>query len=195
MAGNVEIVAHPDIFNERVARDDRAVDKQIGIPFSQKFLEASCRLRLTSEPVEVAKGIVTTGQVPRGFGPEPRDARLLVREGDRLAADPLLDDMSLVLTAGDGLVVLFGCCHAGIINTLEHVTRLFNAAVMTVMGGTHLAHADDVVLRESVLAVKHRYGARNAYVGHCTGTRGLLAFAEVFGEHGSACPSGLTCEF
>ena len=195
MFGDVEVVAHPTIFAERIARDDCGQEKPIGIPFSRQHLEAKCCLRLTKEPVEVAPGVFTTGQVPRGFGPEPQDPRLLVRKGEQLVVDPLLDDLSLVLNTQNGLVILLGCCHAGLINTLEHVKKTFSGEMLAILGGTHLANVDDGSLRETVTAVKDRYGVQYAYVGHCSGFRGLLAFAEIFGERGRPCPAGLCLTF
>jgi len=193
--GNVEIIAHPSVFDERISRDGAGREKPIGIPFSREYLEARCRLRLSKEPVEVAPGIFTTGQVPRGSGPEPRDPRLKVRVDGQLQVDPLLDDISLVLKTTKGLVVLLGCCHSGLVNTLEHVSTTFSGGILAIMGGTHLANVEDSVLIETVTAVKERYGVLHVYAGHCSGTRGLLTFVNVFGENGSPCPAGLSVKF
>jgi 7,8-dihydropterin-6-yl-methyl-4-(beta-D-ribofuranosyl)aminobenzene 5'-phosphate synthase len=195
LSGYVDVVAHPAVFAERIARDDGKEDRPVGIPRNRTWVETRTKLRLTEDPVEVAPGIHTTGQVPRGAGPEPRDARLLSREVSQLVPDRIVDDQSLVLITSAGLVVIMGCCHAGLINTLEHVSRTFEGGVFAVLGGTHLAHADETTLRESVAAAKDRHAVVNTYVGHCTGTRGLLAFAEVFGECARPCPAGLSLTF
>ena len=195
MTGDVEIVAHPAIFDERFSGDAGGQEKSVGIPFSRQHLETKCHLRLTKDPVEVAPGIFTTGQVPRGAGPEPQDPRLQIRNGEQVFVDPLLDDMSLVLETRDGLVVLLGCCHAGLINTLEHVAKAYPSEIHAIIGGTHLANINDRDLRDTVTAVKKRYGVQQAYVGHCSGYRGLLAFAEIFGERGRPCPAGLCLTF
>ena len=107
----------------------------------------------------------------------------------------MLDDMSLILETRNGLVVVLGCCHAGLINTLEHVTTTFSGKILAVMGGTHLANVETGALRETVTAVKERYGVQSVYVGHCSGFRGLLAFAKIFGERGQPCPAGLCVTF
>ncbi len=194
MGGDLEVVAHPAVFDERIARYANAPDKSIGIPFSRAYVEARRNLRLARDPVEVADGVFTSGQVPRGAGPEPPDSRLMARRGDQWVADPFLDDQSLVIETRQGLVVIMGCCHAGLINTLDHIRSTFSQRVHAIMGGTHLARADYPTLRESVIAAKD-YGVLYAYVGHCTGVRGLLAFADVFGERGRQCPVGLSLKF
>ena len=195
LCGEVELIAHPAIFEERISCDDSEKEKAVGIPLSREYLEARCKLRLTTEPVQVAPGIFTTGQVPRGYGPQPMDPRLQVRSGEQLVVDPLLDDMSLTLETTNGLMVLLGCCHAGLINTLEHVTKAFPGDIFAVVGGTHLANVDDDVLLDTVSAVRERYGVQQAYVGHCSGHRGLLAFAEVYGERARPCHAGLKLNF
>jgi 7,8-dihydropterin-6-yl-methyl-4-(beta-D-ribofuranosyl)aminobenzene 5'-phosphate synthase len=193
--GDVEVVAHPSIFDERISRDAGGREKSVGIPFSREYLETKCRLRLSTDPVEVAPGIFTSGQVPRGSGREPRDPRLQIRNGEQLVVDPLLDDLSLILKTRKGLVILLGCCHAGLINTMEHVSTAFSGRILALMGGTHLANVENSVLLETVTAVKERYGVQNAYVGHCSGFRGLLAFAKVFGEHCLPSNAGLSVTF
>lgn len=195
MAGDVEVVAHTALFTERIARAERGPDRSIGIPFSHRHLESRCHLRLTDTPVEVAPGIFTSGQVPRDAGPEPLDRRLLVKNGEQWELDRVPDDLSLVVRTRKGLVLLLGCCHAGLINTLEHVRATFSEKVFAILGGTHLAHVDDAILSESVEAAKGRYGVQYAYVGHCSGARGLLAFAEAFGERGLPCQAGLSLSF
>jgi 7,8-dihydropterin-6-yl-methyl-4-(beta-D-ribofuranosyl)aminobenzene 5'-phosphate synthase len=195
LAGDVEVVAHPGVFDRRFARSENGEDKDVGIPFSREDLEAGCRLRLSKGPVEVAPGIFTTGQITRGNGPEPRDARLVVRDEDGAKPDPLLDDMSLVLMGHHGLVVLTGCCHSGLVNTLEHVRITFSDDIRAIVGGTHLARADYTTLQESVMATKERFGVSYVYVGHCTGERGFLAFEKTFGQHCRTCPAGLSLTF
>jgi len=195
LAGEVDVIAHPGVFEQRFARIEGGEYKEIGIPTSREYLEDRCKLRLMREPVEVAEGIFTTGQIPRGNGPEPRDARLIVKHNDAVTPDPLLDDQSLVLMARHGLVVLMGCCHAGVVNTLEHVRATFSNDIHAIVGGTHLARADYVTLQESVLVAKERFGVRYAYVGHCTGARGFLAFEKAFGQHCRMCPAGLSLTF
>ena len=195
LSGRTELVAHPNVFHKRIAREEGKDDRPVGIPLDRSWVEANCRLRLSAEPIEIAPGIFTTGQVPRGAGPEPSDSRLLSLEGSQFVPDRVLDDQSLVLNTSAGLVVIVGCCHAGLINTLEHVHDSLSGTMHALLGGTHQANVDESTLRESVVAAKVQYGIQYAYVGHCTGTRGLLAFSEVFGERASACPAGFSVEF
>lgn len=194
LAEGVEVIAHPDVFRERFSRRDEGL-KSIGLPFPRREIEARARLRLERGAVEVAPGVMTTGQIPRGFGPETREPRHVVREGGRLVPDPFHDDQPLVLRAGRGLVVVLGCCHAGLINTLEHVRSTFGGEIHAILGGTHLAKADDGRLARAIAAVRDEYDVEELYLGHCTGMRGFIAFAQALGERVKPCPAGLRLEF
>ncbi len=82
--------------------------------------------------------------------------------------DPYRDDLSLVLETGRGLALLCGCCHAGLLNTLAHVERVFGRPVVAVFGGTHLISAD----ADHLERVRQRLQAmplRRFSPGHCTG--------------------------
>ena len=83
--------------------------------------------------------------------------------------DPVAEDSSLVLDTPDGLVLLTGCGHAGIVNTLEAAQKdVRPAKVTTVLGGMHLFAADDATL-EWTAAQFRRFGVRELVGAHCTG--------------------------
>jgi metal-dependent hydrolase (beta-lactamase superfamily II) len=75
-------------------------------------------LRLCAEPAEVLPGVWTTGEIHDRPEPEGGSPNLVVRQGEEWQADRYRDDMSMVLETSDGLVLLRGCCHAGLLNTL-----------------------------------------------------------------------------
>ena len=66
--GEVEVIAHPDVFAEKCARRGEVV-RDVGIPFSREELEAlGARFSLTSEPVRITDRVMTTGEVPMSKG-------------------------------------------------------------------------------------------------------------------------------
>ena len=119
MGKNAEIIAHPDIwaakYNYRQGREAR----NIGIPFSRNELEShGARFRLTTEPVKIDDHIMTTGEIPMVTDFEEIDTNMYVREGEDFRPDKLLDDQALIINTEPGLVVILGCAHRCIINTL-----------------------------------------------------------------------------
>ena len=120
--------------------------------------------------VELAPGVWFTGPVPRK-SPEhnwsTEDLRLHTAAGD--VTDNVPEDAALVFSTPEGLVVLTGCGHAGIVNISEYAQKIGGPApVFAVIGGLHLfAKSDEVV--DWTGAQLRRLGVRYLLAGHCTG--------------------------
>ena len=73
-----EIIAHPDIWQEKYSRRKNEPEKYIGIPFQQAELESlGARFKLTKDPVKITENIITTGEVPMVTEYEQIDEGLL----------------------------------------------------------------------------------------------------------------------
>jgi 7,8-dihydropterin-6-yl-methyl-4-(beta-D-ribofuranosyl)aminobenzene 5'-phosphate synthase len=167
--GEVKITAHPHIFQSKYAQHGGRL-RYIGIPFSPAAIEGwGGILRLTEDPAEVAPGIITTGVVPRRSSFEQGDKNLLVKTENGLQKDPLLDDLSLIIDTPQGHVVVLGCAHAGLINTLSHVKDLTGKdSFHWVVGGTHLGFHGPERLEEVIQRLQ-AFSIDNIGVSHCTG--------------------------
>jgi len=109
-----------------------------------------------------------TGEVPRVTAFETGD-RGLFCDCTGQEPDSTPDDQSLILDTEGGLVVLMGCCHAGLINTLEHVAySLGRRDIFAVMGGTHLGFCGQEQLEMTISTLK-AWGIRKVAASHCTG--------------------------
>jgi len=121
-------------------------------------------------PVELAPGVWFTGPVPRKY-PETNwstdGLRLRTAAGD--AIDNVPEDAALVFKTAEGLVVLTGCGHAGIVNIAEYAQTIAGVQpVFAVIGGLHLfAKSNEVV--DWTGAQLRRLGVKYLLAGHCTG--------------------------
>ena len=169
-SGPKPVYAHPDIFSKHYGISD---NKKIyaGIPFNIDYLEnLGAEFRLNTGMIEIEKNMYLTGEVPRNndFEKGADNLKLLAENGE-LLPDPLKDDNSLVFDTEKGLVVIFGCAHAGMINILDYVTKkLKKDKVYAVIGGTHLAPASDEQMDETIKALE-KYDIEHIGVSHCTG--------------------------
>ncbi len=192
--GPVPVFAHPDVFVPRFSRRSDGSLKPIGIPFDREWLTGlGVSWRLAREPQEVIPGVFTTGEVPRREPLEaPGDERLVIRQGDRLVKDPLWDDMSLAVDTPDGLVLLLGCCHAGLMNTIRHVRETFpGKRLLAIMGGTHLASASEERLKATELFLE---GVPRIGFSHCTGIPVAARFMARFPKETFVCQAGTVME-
>jgi 7,8-dihydropterin-6-yl-methyl-4-(beta-D-ribofuranosyl)aminobenzene 5'-phosphate synthase len=169
----VSVYAHPAVFDEKYSvskKEDKTESRFIGIPQRRALLEAKGALfQLDEDFREVGEGLFVTGEIPRVTEFEAGEDRLKVKLNDTFTIDTFPDDEALVLSTKKGLVVLLGCCHAGMINTLRHVqSKLKNEPVYAVVGGTHWGFMNEKSFASSIEEVK-KMGINMIGVSHCTG--------------------------
>jgi 7,8-dihydropterin-6-yl-methyl-4-(beta-D-ribofuranosyl)aminobenzene 5'-phosphate synthase len=194
MRPNIPLYANPDLFRERFSRYEGEY-RSIGLRMSREELERHVDLRLSAQPSEIIPGVWTTGEIAERSYFEGRSRGHVVRKGEEWQPDPYQDDLSLVLDGDEGLVVLCGCCHAGLLNTLRHVRHHFEGEkIAAVIGGTHLNSATGEMLDEAVEHLRSTYDSPRLYVNHCTGERAYLALAKAFGDRVEVCPAGMVLD-
>ena len=180
----IEVVAHPGIWASKYSRTFGDQEEYAGIPFTREALESlGASFRHTTEPYWLTDNILTTGEIPMHTEYEQIDANLYVRENGELRPDPLLDDLALIIKSDIGLIVILGCGHRGIINTLHHAQEITGEQrIHTVVGGTHLIRASREQIDLTVAELKE-LGVQRLGVSHCTG---LPAASILFQEFGDA---------
>lgn len=165
-AGSVRVVAHPAFDGPHRSRST-GTDRDIGLPASARSALDRVAVERRREPLEVLPGVWTTGEIRRVTG-EDAGSRLFA-DPEGLEPDPVPDDQALVLRHRTGLVVVFGCAHAGVQNTLLHVRGMFpGVPVRGVVGGMHLEHAPAGRV-EATLAALDELGDALVAPAHCTG--------------------------
>jgi 7,8-dihydropterin-6-yl-methyl-4-(beta-D-ribofuranosyl)aminobenzene 5'-phosphate synthase len=180
--GSLDVHAHPGALQPKYGVDD-AHSRSIGLPEDQqRFEQAGARFRLHEGPHQVLPGVTSTGSVPRvtDFESVPPKFRL----GPSLDAPPdvMEDDQSLIVETASGPVLLLGCAHSGLINTLIHVRELLGTSrLAAVIGGTHLVEGDAQVIQRTVDELR-QFDIAQLAPCHCTGFRGQMALATAAGE-------------
>lgn len=142
-------------------------------------------------PGELFPGVWVTGPVPRPNAERNWSDLGQVRtpEGS-LVEDTIPEDQSVVLDTDRGLVLVSGCGHAGVVNTVEFVRRrLRDAPLYAAVGGFHLFALDDAKLAWTAEALK-RAGLRQFVGAHCTGIEAVFRVREGAGLARRACVVG-----
>jgi 7,8-dihydropterin-6-yl-methyl-4-(beta-D-ribofuranosyl)aminobenzene 5'-phosphate synthase len=178
------LFAHPSAFSRKYSKKTGEL-RSIGAPKSREGLERSgVQLRPCMEPVEAAPGILATGAVPRmtDFEQIPRHFLKDSPDGSGLVQDLLEDDQALILQQRGAPVVVLGCGHSGIVNTLLYAAELTGTKRFSlVVGGTHLIDADDARLERTLESLR-QFDIRRIAPCHCTGPRGQFALWERYGS-------------
>ena len=146
-----------------------------------------------AEPRELFAGAWLTGPVPRPYPEKNWSPGVKLRPataGQPLVDDTLPEDQSLVLDTDQGLVVLTGCGHAGVINTLEYARKSVRPApVLALLGGMHLFAAKGETLDWTAGKLKE-FNVAQIMGAHCTGIQPVFYFRERLGLDRKACVVG-----
>jgi len=178
---NPTIYCHPEVWEPRyVVAEGAMVDLPrerlpIGMPLAEAEVENSAEVMTHRDPVEVSSGIYALGEIPR---PHPDTTVGKIEEGDELVDDPVVDDQAIAIETGEGVGLILGCCHAGLLNTIEHAEEVSGGEVRYVLGGTHLVALDDEEVHQVADALE---GKLDLFCGtHCTGFEAESILAERF---------------
>jgi 7,8-dihydropterin-6-yl-methyl-4-(beta-D-ribofuranosyl)aminobenzene 5'-phosphate synthase len=179
----MDIIAHPDVWADKYVRRQGGETRYIGIPFQRQTLESlGARFHLSREPVKISDNIITTGEIPMVTEYETTEPDLVVKTGSGFEPDKILDDQALIITTEAGLVVILGCAHRGVINTLYHARKLTGVdKIYGVYGGCHLINATEERVWLTIAALKE-LGVQQMGFNHCTGLVASSIMAQEFGE-------------
>ena len=182
--GPRSVFAHPSAFSRKYSKKQGEL-RSIGVPESPEALEqAGMQLCICTQPVAVAPGILATGPIPRmtDFEQVPPHFLTDAPGGVGLVQDSLEDDQALILDQRAGPVLVLGCGHSGIANTLLYAMELTGTRRFSmVIGGTHLIDADETRL-EQTLAFLRQFEIMRIAPCHCTGLRGQFALWQKYGS-------------
>lgn len=188
------LYASPDLFRERYSVDDGVIE-DIGTSVTEDQLAARLSLRLDADAQEILPGVWTTGEIEVRPEKEGSSTRHRMHEGEDLVQDRYVDDMGIVLVAGDQMALVCGCCHAGLLNTLSHVERMLERPANVIAGGLHLTGASSEDLSRVCSVLGERPALRRIYPNHCTGEAAFVALTNRFGPSVvRPCPAGTTLE-
>jgi 7,8-dihydropterin-6-yl-methyl-4-(beta-D-ribofuranosyl)aminobenzene 5'-phosphate synthase len=171
-------------------REKDGTAKRVSTPFvdSGRLEKSGCRLVFMEEPAEVVPGVRATGPIPRRTLYEDVGGPFFLDESLG-QPDPLTDDQALVLNAKNGFVVLLGCAHAGVVNTLDFIDSWpRRREVAALIGGMHLLMADEQRLEKTC----ERLAAAIPLLApcHCTGAKPMEIMRGRFGARCVACGAG-----
>lgn len=171
---NIPVFANPNIFRENFYLPYR----YIGIPKQHlNEIKNYSNLILVKEKMEIFENIFFTGEIPRENSFETVSSMYTIIDGN-IVKDEMLDDSSLYIDLGDGLFLISGCSHAGIVNIKNYAEKISGKKVKYILGGLHLLDASDDRIKFTVENLKNI----KLYLGHCTGERAIQKFTEAYGN-------------
>lgn len=178
------IYGHDATIGRFSCRPDEQPPRQIGM--AEEVRQALCQLpaerRIVLDvPRYLRPGIGITGPVPRNSTFEDTGGPFYL-DPDKAQADPITDDLSLWFETSDGLVVLTGCCHSGLVNTVRQAQRISGVTrIRGIIGGLHLLNAGPERL-DATVAFLHECAPDFLLPCHCTGAQVIERLHAEFGD-------------
>ncbi len=180
IAPNATVFAHPAAFQAKFGKSN-SHSRYIGIPKNliSNQLQQNSRIQETQRATPIHDGIWVTGAVPRRNDFEDVGGDFYLDEFCQ-QPDTLLDDQSLFFETNEGIVILFGCAHAGAVNIIEYVSELTGKKkIHAVIGGMHLLNASPERMERTMEAFK-KFDVNIIGPVHCTGMKAFVEFAKQF---------------
>lgn len=158
------------------------------------YTQSGGRIVIHDGFTEIAPGIFLTGPVPRPY-PEKNYGlgNNIIKKKDasgNFVEDIISEDMSLIIQTEKGLVLLSGCGHAGMINTITYVQKNLNQQpLLAAIGGFHLLENNNEQIRWTTDHLK-KTGLRYFMGAHCTGIEPVYQIREWLGLKRGECIVG-----
>jgi 7,8-dihydropterin-6-yl-methyl-4-(beta-D-ribofuranosyl)aminobenzene 5'-phosphate synthase len=195
----VPIFAHPNIFKVSFAIEPEfMLAGTLNKTLKEEIERLGGRWILSKDPIRLMPGIFTLGEIKEDekvdFEKKPTIG-LYKLENGKVVSDNVEDELGLAINTENGLVVISGCAHPGIVSMVKKAINISGVnEVYAVIGGFHLIEADDERIISTIKALKH-LGVKKIYTGHCTGFKAETMFIEEFGKDFDRLHAGKVIKF
>lgn len=142
------------------------------------------RIEPRIDPSDLGFGVYVSGEIEKKTDFEPGMLNAFVEIDGELVHDEIPDDQSIFIELeGKGIVVLTGCCHAGVVNTLTYAQKMFpEQPVYALIGGLHLNSAEDEQMQKTIEYLS-QLQIRYISALHCTGYYAQRILMQEFGDN------------
>jgi 7,8-dihydropterin-6-yl-methyl-4-(beta-D-ribofuranosyl)aminobenzene 5'-phosphate synthase len=187
---------HPDAALPKylLAQDGQAMG--IGMPASslKAVRDGTSRCLFLEGVARLTEHVFLTGPIPRET-PFERIVEPFTRDREGRVPDALEDDQALWIETAGGLIIVLGCAHAGLVNTVEYIReKSGRQKVRAIIGGMHLMNADAQTIGKTADAIAS-WGPGLISPNHCTGDAACTLFSERFRDIFASAPSGTVFTF
>lgn len=169
----VPLISHPDAFLDRKIIMPAGDEINISPPKLTALQQEKITFVKKSGPTLLVDDmILVSGEIPRTTDFETGFPLHYTKRNDQWENDPLIKDDQCVIVnvRGQGLVIITGCCHSGVINTIRYAQALTNSQkVYAVLGGFHLTGGIFEKIIPTTIAELQKINPTYLMPGHCTG--------------------------
>jgi 7,8-dihydropterin-6-yl-methyl-4-(beta-D-ribofuranosyl)aminobenzene 5'-phosphate synthase len=180
IAGGTPFYVGEEAFAHRYTlRSGRSEPDDLGQLKKEDIEALGLKIVEVKTPLEIIPGAYFTGHIERVTTYEKVPPTLTINREGKIVPDDFRGEQALFFNVkGKGLVVLSGCAHAGIVNTVKQAQKIAGTdKVHAILGGCHLANAKPEIIQNTVADIK---AMKPDYIAptHCTGFEAMVAFSK-----------------
>jgi 7,8-dihydropterin-6-yl-methyl-4-(beta-D-ribofuranosyl)aminobenzene 5'-phosphate synthase len=195
-ASSRRVFLHPSAFETKFSRHPDGSVHDVGLSELTRaaLQERKVELVWSREPTEAVENVLVTDEIPRHTVCEDVGGAFFT---DRACTQPdlLADDQALAIRTPQGVVLLLGCAHSGVVNTIDCVARLLGEGQFhAVIGGMHLIGASHKRIKATLEALEN-HDVRLIGPCHCTGATATASLWQHFMDRCRECSAGTVLEF
>jgi 7,8-dihydropterin-6-yl-methyl-4-(beta-D-ribofuranosyl)aminobenzene 5'-phosphate synthase len=183
--GAVKVYVHPDIFKTKYSIGQGKKPRRTkGLPKNKEEYESmGAEFILRREKISIEEKLCLLGPISRV---KPSDDLYMpnryIKEGSLFKNDPFTDEQVLAINTPAGLLLVLGCTHNGLENTVEQVREMMNEErVYGIIGGLHLCDTSPQKQKELALWLE-KLGVEILVCGHCTGFEAVIMLNQILGN-------------
>lgn len=195
LATQARLFLHPEALNPKYTRDKDGRARAIGMPaeIASAIRDRASMISWTTGVTEICEGVFATGPIPRRTSYENTGGAFFL-DDTCTQPDPLVDDQAVFFESPDGVDVILGCAHSGVVNTLQYIQQITGKNIHAIMGGMHLLGASQDRVSQTIVSL-HQMGVQRIGPAHCTGFGATGALWGAFKEGCFSCSTGSRTTF
>jgi 7,8-dihydropterin-6-yl-methyl-4-(beta-D-ribofuranosyl)aminobenzene 5'-phosphate synthase len=162
------VILHPACMDKKWWRNKDGSLEEIGMPIDQGALEMYFDVTPATVVTKIGDSLYFLGSIPR-YDPSANESiGLVVNSEGLMVPDFVMDDSAIVYEGKDGLVIINGCAHSGLVNILRYAQVVFpGKPIAAVIGGFHMLCKNQAWLEDTANKLK-TFEPKSIYPCHCT---------------------------
>jgi 7,8-dihydropterin-6-yl-methyl-4-(beta-D-ribofuranosyl)aminobenzene 5'-phosphate synthase len=178
LSPELRVYAHPGVFVPKYYQETGYL-RENGMKLTREAIPGFIPV---TDLKEIGEGLWCCNQIECNNKFSAIDPGFKIKQGNELISDDFKDDQSLFLETRNGLVVLAGCSHVGIVNILQHIRKVTgNKHIHAVIGGMHLINASKEYIEQTIMYFK-KLDFDLLVPLHCTGINAINEMVNNLGE-------------
>lgn len=165
-----EIYLGNDFFKEKYAKNDSTIT-YLGCGFDKEYLiSKNIKINHITDTYKLCDSLYIVTNFKQHYEHEIIPQRFVNGSLDNLICDNFNDEIALVKENENGLTLIVGCAHRGILSIIKSINNTFDKNITTVIGGVHLNAADDSRIQFTIKELEN-LGIKKTYFCHCSGKK------------------------